>query len=159
MKSCVPDSIKEKSWYPRVLQVARILQFIAAIVNIGLFAAYVARTATRASNSSGAVLGILVAGIVFSTIATAINCTKMGTKTRVTTILWIFDLLFIAAFVAVTVITALDSGRPGGSGGRCAGSNDDEDDGDDGDDDEDNDTGMSRCHLTFGSLALSVIST
>lgn len=164
MINLVPDKVSSHPQYPRLVQAVRICQFIFAIVNIGIFAAYIVRTSVRISNASGAVVGILAAAIAFSIIATIVSCTKAGKYNRTAVIIFFLDLLFVAAFIAVSVLTAMARSRPAGPGrGSCAMSGDSEDDGDDGDDDDDDEdesTGMMRnCNLTSASLALSIVST
>lgn len=164
MFSIVPERVRSHPQYPRALQVFRILQFIFAVVNIGLFASYIVRTAVRASNSSGAVLGILAAAITFSAIGTVISCTKLGDRKRVMTIMFVIDILFVLAYIAVSVITGLDRNRAAGSrGGRnsCGiippnGGNG-EGDGNEGEEDGSVAT-RSGCSLTSASLAFSIVS-
>lgn len=166
MVNFVPAALRNHPQYPKVLHAIRVLQFIFAIVNIGLFANYIVRTSVRLSSSSGAVVGILAAAVAFSVIATAINCTKLGTYNRTTVMIFVIDVCFVAAYIAVAIITSMDRHRPAGIGkGSCfrgGDRNDDDVDGDDGDDDDDgNNTGsaLTGCNLTSASLVLAVVST
>ncbi|KAL8656059.1 MAG: hypothetical protein Q9210_000497 [Variospora velana] len=139
------DSIRN-SLHPRILQTVRIVQFVSAVISIILYIVYVARQA-RTSRGDGAVLGILAGGIVFSAIALAKACIAKGKVAALVLLFLIIDLLFVAAYIGVAVLTG---GDVMGSSCRFLGG-------------EDSDGGVrasisTNCNLEMGVFSLAIIN-
>jgi len=110
---CLPRSIEESHWYPHIVRLLRILQVIFAAINIGLFVAYIVRAAAQISHSSGAVTGLLSAALLFGLIGSLLSFLRLGEKKSVKTFLLIGDVMFVAAFIYITVVTSKDRSRSG----------------------------------------------
>jgi hypothetical protein len=97
----------------------RVLQFLSAIISLGLFSARLAkivRLVGRASTSNGAVEGILAAAVIYTLTMMIVKFLAKGRGASV--LRWLMaalDVLFVGAFIAVAYLT-----RPhGGSSGPC----------------------------------------
>lgn len=160
---CVPQSLKHSKIYKLWLRLTRILQFLSAVISLGIFSSRVYKVyrlvnsfkAQRGINgSSAAVEGILAAAVLYTIIATIMMCLLRGGGPKI--IRWLFvllDLIFVGLFIAVAVLT-----RPnGGSAGprRCYGSRNAVVDG----------TGQNAnerdqsCNLPWGTFILAIVST
>jgi hypothetical protein len=88
----------------------RTLQFLSALTSLILFSIRIAkiiRLTNRASQSNGAVEGILAAAVLYTIIATLLQCLlKAGASNIFRMILVVFDILFVGAFIAVAVLTS-----------------------------------------------------
>ncbi|KAL8974915.1 MAG: hypothetical protein Q9197_000855 [Variospora fuerteventurae] len=100
------DSIRN-SLHPRILHTVRIVQFVSAVISILLYIVYVVRQATT-SSGDGAVLGILAGDIVFAAIALAKACIAKRKVAAWVLLFLIIDLLFVAAYIGVAVLTGGD---------------------------------------------------
>lgn len=104
-------------WLQRFL---RVLQFLSAIISLGLFSSRIYKI-IRLSNeavtaSNGAVEGILAAAVLYTlTVMLLSCCIKHGGPKPLRWLLVLMDILFLGAFIAVAYLT-----RPnGGSSGPC----------------------------------------
>jgi hypothetical protein len=137
----------------QILQhILRIIQFLSALVSLILFSLRIhkiIRLAGRASQSNGAVEGILAAAVLYTLIAMILQLLIKGTRSNlVRMLLIVFDVLFVGAFIAVAVLT---SPKRHGSSAPCTtksekivqklGS------------------GNADCRLPWGTFILAIIST
>jgi hypothetical protein len=103
-----------------VLHVLRVLQLLSALTSLVLFSvrlAKIIRLTKRATTSNGAVEGILAAAVLYTIIATILQvCLRAGGRQIVRILLLIADVLFIGAFIAVSILT---SPKRHGSSGPC----------------------------------------
>ncbi|KAK8123135.1 hypothetical protein PG984_011805 [Apiospora sp. TS-2023a] len=109
----------------RMLQkVARILQFISAVVSLGFFSQRLKSILTRShdyNKSDGAVEGILAAASLYSLLATLMQfALRHGAPKILRWFLVLMDILFIGAFIAVAVLTRPNGGPSGENKGGCA---------------------------------------
>ncbi|KAL8993544.1 MAG: hypothetical protein Q9169_006264 [Polycauliona sp. 2 TL-2023] len=148
MFSTFQNKTREKL-HPHVLQTIRILQFVAALISIILYIVYVVRQATT-SSGNGAVLGILAGGIVFTLFAIGKACIVKRKVAMLVLLFMVVDILFVAAYIAVAVLSR---------GTSCGIRNsDDDDDDDEEDDDDDDDISSTNCNLEKGVFALAIIN-
>jgi hypothetical protein len=118
----VPASLKYSAIYRWWLRFTRVLQFLSAIISLGIFSSRVYKVyrlvnsvkAQRGINgSTGAVEGILVAAVLY-TIATLLMCMLRGGGPTWLRWLWVLlDLAFVGAFIAVSVLTSPNGGPVG----------------------------------------------
>lgn len=153
----VPERLKHTAFYRWFLRLLRILQFLSAVISLGLFSRRVykvyrlintIKTRRGINSSMGAVEGILAAAVLYTILATLFQFVLRGGGPRWLRWLWVLlDLLFVGAFIAVAVLT-----RPnGGSAGprRCFGG-------------RDVGTGQTSrddtCDLPWGTFILAIVS-
>ncbi len=123
----VPASLKQSALYRWFLRLTRVLQFLSSTISLALFSRRIhklnrlvnsLKTARGIPGSHGAVEGILAAAVLYTFIAMLLSLLKKGGgSTKLRWLLVLLDLLFVAAFIAVAVIT-----RPNGGGAgprRC----------------------------------------
>lgn len=105
-------------------KLARVLQFISAIISLGLFSQRLKAILTRShdySRSDGAVEGILAAASLYSLLATLMQfALRHGAPKLLRWFLILMDVLFIGAFIAVAVLTRPNGGPSGDHKGQCA---------------------------------------
>ncbi|KAL1800760.1 hypothetical protein ACET3X_001102 [Alternaria dauci] len=121
----VPDKLKNTAFYRWLLRFTRVLQFISSVVSLGIFSQRLykvyrlvnsVKTRRGVNGSYGAVEGILAAAVLYTLITMLLSCIKKSANPGGRTLRWIwvlFDLLFVGAFIAVTVLTRPDGGRAG----------------------------------------------
>ncbi|CAN9390822.1 unnamed protein product [Alternaria alternata] len=100
----VPDKLKNTSFYRWLLRLTRVLQLVSVKTRRGVNGAY------------GAVEGILAAAVLYTLITMLLSCIKKSANPGGRTLRWIWvllDLLFVGAFIAVTVLTRPDGGLAG----------------------------------------------
>jgi hypothetical protein len=163
----VPDKLKTGSAYRWFLRFTRVLQFVSAVVSLGIFSQRVykvyrlvnsIKTRRGINHAFGAVEGILAAAVLYTLISMLLGCIKKSANPGGRVLRWIWvllDLAFVGAFIAVTVLT-----RNGGLAGakNCYnpsrlnnGATDDV-----------TGTTASRddtCNLPWGTFVLAIIST
>ena len=111
------DRIRASRMFQRAM---RVLQFLSSIISLGLFSSRLAKILAlgrRASNSNGAVEGVLAAAVAYNiaTMITSLLLKKCSAPGWLRWLLIVMDLLFVGAFIAVSYLT-----RPnGGSSGPC----------------------------------------
>lgn len=158
----VPESISSHPYYPQILKIIRIIQFLSAIISLGLFSAYLARLAGAITRAQGAVEGIVAAAVAYTLIATLIVCFVRAGAITVKVLLVLLDVAFVCGFIAVAVLTSPMGGaaqaRCGGGGSGSSGSSSDNNNG------KRSDSGGSKsgganCQLATGTFALAIIST
>jgi hypothetical protein len=115
------DTAPRSSGIHKLFQdILRALQFLSATTSLILFSLRIAkiiRLVHRASRSNGAVEGILAAAVLYTLVAMALQCLlRAGGGNSLRILLVIFDLLFVGAFIAVSVLT---SPKRHGSSGPC----------------------------------------
>ncbi|KAI4113484.1 MAG: hypothetical protein LQ345_005546 [Seirophora villosa] len=142
------DSIRH-SLHPRILQTVRIVQFVAAVISIILYIVYVVRRATTSSRDQ-AVLGILAGAILFTIIALAKACIVKRKPAALVLLFLFVDLLFVAGYIAVAVLTG---GDVTGTSCRFLRGADDG-----GDDDDDSGSISTNCNLEMGVFSLAIIN-
>lgn len=151
----VPERLKHSALYRWFLRLTRLLQFLSAVISLGIFARRIHRVLELVddiSSSEGAVTGILAAAVLYTLLALLITALLRGGGPRwLRWLLVLFDILFVGAFIAVAVMTSPDGGN--------AGPNSCYDVGDrlrelvPGSDDDDS------CDLPWGTFILAIIST
>ncbi|KAF1946435.1 hypothetical protein EJ02DRAFT_336136 [Clathrospora elynae] len=117
----VPDKLKNAFFYRWLLRFTRWLQLISSVVSLGIFSSRFykvyrlvnsIKTRRGVNSAYGAVEGILAAAVLYTLISTLLGCIKKSSNPGGRTLRWIWvlmDLLFVGAFIAVSVLT-----RPGG---------------------------------------------
>jgi len=124
LTKCVPNSLKHSKIYRLWLRLTRVLQFLSAVISLGIFSSRVYKVyrlvnsvkAQRGINGSmGAVEGILAAAVLYTIIATIMMCLLRGGRGP-TWLRWLWvllDILFVGAFIAVAVLTRPTGGPAG----------------------------------------------
>ncbi|KAM0548838.1 hypothetical protein ACHAPJ_009694 [Fusarium lateritium] len=158
----VPEKLKHSGLYRWLLRLTRVLQFLSAIISLGIFSARfrkvyrlvnVIKTRRGVNGSYGAVEGILAAAVLYTLIAMLMSLLLKRGGPRWLRWLWVLlDLAFVGAFIAVSVLTRPNGGGAGprhcynargvrGLLGDDANSVDD------------------SCNLPWGTFILAIIST
>jgi len=165
----VPDRLKGGAFYRMLLRLTRVLQFISSVVSLGIFSQRLykvyrlvntIKTRRGVNGAYGAVEGILAAAVLYTFIGLLLGCIKKSANPGGRGLRWLWvvlDLLFVGAFIAVTVLTRPNGGLAGarhcyspsrlrdGAGndvtGSTANSHDD------------------SCNLPWGTFILAIIST
>ncbi|KAM0200583.1 hypothetical protein ACHAPA_010751 [Fusarium lateritium] len=158
----VPEKLKHSGLYRWILRLARVLQFLSAIISLGLFSARLRKvynlvnaikTRRGVNGSFGAVEGILAAAVLYTLIAMLVGLLLKGGGPK--WLRWLsvlLDLAFVGAFIAVSVLTRPNGGAAGprncynreglrGLLGNNA------------------DTRDNSCNLPWGTFILAIIST
>jgi hypothetical protein len=115
----VPEKLKHTAAYRWFLRFTRFLQFVSAVVSLGIFSSRLykvyrlvnsVKTQRGVSGAFGAVEGILAAAVLYTILATLIQCIVKARGPKWLRWLWVLlDILFVGAFIAVAVLT-----RPAG---------------------------------------------
>jgi hypothetical protein len=163
----VPNKLKHGALYRWFLRLTRVLQFLSAVISLGLFSQRLykvyrlvnsIKTRRGVSGAYGAVEGILAAAVLYTLIATLFGCIKKNSSPGSKWLRWLWvllDLAFVGAFIAVAVITSPKGGRAGprhcysqdhlqntnNVTGETANANDD------------------TCNLPWGTFLLAILST
>ncbi|KAF2648235.1 hypothetical protein K491DRAFT_784225 [Lophiostoma macrostomum CBS 122681] len=159
----VPDRLKNGAFYRLLLRLTRVLQFLSAVISLGIFSRRVykvyhlvntIKTRRGVNGAFGAVEGILAAAVLYTLITTLLSLIKKSANPGGRTLRWLWvlmDLLFVGAFIAVAVLTSPRGGRAGprhcynpsrlSSGSASANNRDD------------------TCSLPWGTFILAIIST
>ncbi|RMZ70170.1 hypothetical protein GMOD_00000230 [Pyrenophora seminiperda CCB06] len=121
----VPDRLKNTAFYRWLLRFTRLLQFISSVVSLGIFSQRLYKVyhlvnsvkARRGVNGAyGAVEGILAAAVLYTLINILFSCIKKSANPGGRKLRWLwvlFDLIFVGAFIAVSVLTRPDGGLAG----------------------------------------------
>ncbi|KAG5762425.1 hypothetical protein H9Q72_009487 [Fusarium xylarioides] len=119
----VPDRLKHSRLYRWFLRLTRVVQFLSAVISLGLFSARLRKVynlvnaikTRRGVNSSyGAVEGILAAAVLYTLIAMLMSLLLKGGGPRWVRWLWVLlDIAFVGAFIAVSVLTRPNGGMAG----------------------------------------------
>ncbi|EDU49329.1 hypothetical protein PtrSN002B_006639 [Pyrenophora tritici-repentis] len=121
----VPDKLKGAAFYRWLLRLTRLLQFISAIVSLGIFSRRLYKvyrlvnafkTRRGVNGAYGAVEGILAAAALYTLINILFSCIKKSANPGGRKLRWLwvlFDLIFVGAFIAVSVLTRPDGGLAG----------------------------------------------
>jgi hypothetical protein len=164
----VPEKLKGGAFYRMLLRLTRVLQFISSVVSLGIFSQRLykvyrlvnsIKTRRGVNGAYGAVEGILAAAVLYTLISTLLGCIKKSANPGGRTLRWIWvllDLLFVGAFIAVTVLTRPNGGLAGarhcyspsrlrdGATNDVTGATADQDD---------------SCNLPWGTFILAIVST
>lgn len=159
----VPERLRHSVLYRWWLRFTRVLQFLSAVISFALFSSRIYKVyrlvnsvkAQRGlDNASEAVEGILAAAVVYTLIATIMMCILRGGGPTWLRWLWVLlDLLFVGAFIAVSVLTRPNGGVVGprhcyhSRDERVTGTGDVADRRDD------------SCNLPWGTFILAIVST
>ncbi|OJD29671.1 uncharacterized protein BKCO1_7500010 [Diplodia corticola] len=161
---CLPERFKHGAFYRWFLRFTRLLQFLSAVISLGIFSSRVYKVyrLTNAikrrhgiNHSFGAVEGILAAAVLYTLISTLLGCILKGRGAKWLRWLWVLlDLAFVGAFTAVAVLTRPNGGPAGPRHCYTSGDNDR------------STTGTGRtgkqddtCNLPWGTFILAIIST
>jgi hypothetical protein len=121
----VPNSLKGGKFYRMLLRLTRFLQFVSAVVSLGIFSSRLykvyrlvnsIKTRRGVNGAYGAVEGILAAAVLYTLISTLLGCIKKSANPGGRTLRWIWvllDLIFVGAFIAVSVLTRPSGGLAG----------------------------------------------
>ncbi|KAF2119630.1 hypothetical protein BDV96DRAFT_596327 [Lophiotrema nucula] len=122
----VPARLKHGALYRWFLRFTRVLQFLSAIISLGIFSSRVykvyrlvnsIKTRRGINGSLGAVEGILAAAALYTLIAMLLAFLKKNSSpgaARWLRWLWVvLDLAFVGAFIAVSVLTRPNGGPAG----------------------------------------------
>ncbi|KAB2106015.1 hypothetical protein AG0111_0g6237 [Alternaria gaisen] len=121
----VPDKLKNTSFYRWLLRLTRVLQLVSSAVSLGIFSQRLykvyrlvnsVKTRRGVNGAYGAVEGILAAAVLYTLMTMLLSCIKKSANPGGRTLRWIWvllDLLFVGAFIAVTVLTRPDGGLAG----------------------------------------------
>jgi hypothetical protein len=113
------DRFRQSSLYGLWLQLLRVSQFFSSTISLGLFSARIhkiLKLVRRTKASTGAVEGILAAAVLYTTATMILQFVmKKGTSKTLRWLLFVLDLVFVGAFIAVAVLA-----RPSGPNGPGA---------------------------------------
>ncbi|KAH7128506.1 hypothetical protein B0J11DRAFT_603778 [Dendryphion nanum] len=163
----VPSRLRTSSFYRLLLRLTRVLQFLSSIISLGVFTQRFykvyrlvnsIKTRRGVNGSYGAVEGILAAAVLYTLITTILGLIKKSANPGGRILRWIWvllDVLFVGAFIAVTVLTRPNGGLAGAR--HCYGNRSVQD--------TNNLTGETAnttddsCDLPWGTFILAIIST
>ncbi|KAL5395953.1 hypothetical protein PMIN06_004985 [Paraphaeosphaeria minitans] len=164
----VPEKLKHGSFYRWVLRTTRVLQFLSSIISLGIFSSRLykvyrlvnsLKTRRGVNGAYGAVEGILAAAVLYTLITTLLGCIKKSANPGGKTLRWIWvllDVLFVGAFIAVSVLTRPNGGLAGVANcynpQRLSGDNDSDVKGETAGRDD-------TCSLPWGTFILAIVST
>jgi hypothetical protein len=155
----VPNSLKNTKIYGWLLRLTRLLQFISSVISLGVFSRRLykvyrlvnsIKTRRGVNGAYGAVEGILAAAVLYTLINMLFSCIKKSANPGGRSLRWLWvllDLLFVGAFIAVSVLTRPDGGPAGARhcyNPRRLLPGDDRDD---------------SCNLPWGTFILAIVST
>ena len=165
----VPHALKNTAFYSWLLRFTRVLQFLSSVISLGIFSQRLfkvyrlvnsIKTRRGVNGAYGAVEGILAAAVLYTLITTLLSCIKKSANPGGRGLRWLWvllDLLFVGAFIAVTVLTRPNGGIAGArhcysprrltdgtSNGSITGDAASRDD---------------SCNLPWGTFILAIIST
>lgn len=164
----VPASLRHGTIYRQFLRLTRVLQFLSSVISLGIFTQRLLKVyrlvnsikaARGVGKAFGAVEGILAAAVLYTLISMVLGCIKKSANPGGRTLRWLWvllDVLFVAAFIAVTVLTrenglagAKKCYNPsrlvdGATSGTVTGNSASQDD---------------SCNLPWGTFILAIIST
>ncbi|KAF2032403.1 hypothetical protein EK21DRAFT_99040 [Setomelanomma holmii] len=165
----VPDRLKGGAFYRMLLRLTRVLQFLSSIISLGIFSQRLykvyrlvnsIKTRRGVNGAYGAVEGILAAAVLYTLITTLLGCIKKSANPGGRTLRWIWvlmDILFVGAFIAVSVLTRPNGGLAGArhcySPSRLANGGSSDVAGTTADPKDDS------CNLPWGTFILAIIST
>lgn len=163
----VPEGLRHSALYNWFLRLTRLLQFLSSVISLGVFSQRLykvyrlvnsIKTRRGVSGSYGAVEGILAAAVLYTLITTLLSCFKKNSSPGARKLRWLWvllDLAFVAAFIAVAVITSPNGGNAGPrrcySRGHLRDSNNVT--GETANDKDDS------CNLPWGTFLLAILST
>lgn len=160
----LPERLKHGKFYRLLLRLTRILQFLSAVISLGLFSQRVykvyhlvnnIKTRRGINGSYGAVEGILAAAVLYTILATLFQFILKGGGPRWLRWLWVLlDMAFVGGFIAVSVLTSPNGGMAGPK--HCYDNRDARD--------SNNFTGQQAskdesCNLPWGTFILAIVST
>ncbi|KAI3316466.1 hypothetical protein HD806DRAFT_553112 [Xylariaceae sp. AK1471] len=161
----VPEKLKNSALYRWLLRLTRVLQFLSAVISLGLFSSRLykvyrlvnsIKTSVGVNHAFGAVEGILAAAVLYTLISLLMTALLRGGGPRWLRWLWVLlDILFVGAFIAVSVLTSPNGGPAGPK--HCYENRDATND--------NNLTGEmantndKSCNLPWGTFILAIIST
>lgn len=160
----VPERMKHSALYRWLLRLTRLLQFLSAVISLGIFSSRLykvyrlvnsIKTSVGVNRAFGAVEGILAAAVLYTLLAVIMTFLLRGGGPRWLRWLFVlFDVLFLGAFIAVAVMTSPNGGMAGPK--HCYDDRDATD--------NDNLTGETAsatdktCNLPWGTFILAIIS-
>jgi hypothetical protein len=121
----VPNKLKHGALYRWFLRFTRVLQFLSSVISLGIFSQRLfkvyrlvnsIKTRRGVNGAYGAVEGILAAAVLYTLISTLLGCIKKSANPGGRTLRWLWvllDLLFVGAFIAVSVLTRPKGGLAG----------------------------------------------
>jgi hypothetical protein len=164
----VPDKLKHGSFYRWFLRFTRVLQFLSAVISLGIFSSRLykvyrlvnsIKTRRGVNGAYGAVEGILAAAVLYTLISTLLGCIKKSANPGGRILRWVWvllDVLFVGAFIAVSVLTRPKGGLAGVANcynpSRLSGNNSGDITGETASRDD-------TCNLPWGTFILAIIST
>jgi hypothetical protein len=121
----IPDRLKGGKFYRMFLRLTRVLQFLSSVISLGVFSQRIykvyrlvnsIKTRRGVNGGFGAVEGILAAAVLYTLISMLLGCIKKSANPGGRALRWIWvvlDILFVGAFIAVTVLTRPNGGLAG----------------------------------------------
>lgn len=163
----VPARLRNTAFYRILLRLTRVLQLISSVISLGIFSSRLykvyrlvnsIKTRRGVNGSYGAVEGILAAAVLYTLISTLFGLIKKSANPGGKALRWLWvllDLLFVGAFIAVSVLTRPNGGQAGprhcytnrnanNAANIAQGQNASKDD---------------TCNLPWGTFILAIIST
>lgn len=161
----VPEKLKHTALYRWFLRLTRVLQFLSAVISLGVFSSRLykvyrlvnsIKTSVGVNRAFGAVEGILAAATLYTLLSMLMTLLLKGGGPKWLRWLWVLlDLLFVGAFIAVSVLTSPNGGQAGPK--HCYENRNTND--------SNNLTGETvngsdnSCNLPWGTFILAIIST
>lgn len=123
LTKCVPAKLKHSGLYKWWLRFTRVLQFLSAIISLAIFSSRfykvyrlvnTIKTQRGVDGAYGAVEGILAAAVLYTILATLLQCCLRGGGPKILRwLLVLLDILFVGAFIAVAYLTRPSGGQAG----------------------------------------------
>lgn len=159
----VPERLRHGTFYRWFLRFTRVLQFLSSVISLGIFSQRLykvyrlvntVKTRRGVNGAFGAVEGILAAAVLYTLLSMLLGCIKKSANPGGRMLRWawvVLDLLFVGAFIAVTVLTRPNGGLAGI--GHCYNPRDVINGNTEPDPRDD------TCNLPLGTFILAIIST
>lgn len=121
----VPNKLKHTALYRWFLRLTRVFQFLSSVISLGIFSQRLykiyrlvnsIKTRRGISGADGAVEGILAAAVLYTFITILLGCIKKNSSPGPKWLRWLWvllDVAFVAAFIAVAIMTSPNGGSAG----------------------------------------------
>ncbi|KAF1355820.1 hypothetical protein EJ07DRAFT_130966 [Lizonia empirigonia] len=121
----VPARLRHTAFFRILLRLTRVLQFLSSVISLGIFSQRLykvyrllnsIKTRRGVNGSYGAVEGILATAVLYTLISTIFGLIKKSANPGGKALRWLwvlFDLGFVGAFIAVSVLTRPNGGKAG----------------------------------------------
>lgn len=121
----VPHGLRNSALYGWWLRLTRVMQFLSSLISLAVFSSRLykvyrlvnnVKTRRGVNKPYGAVEGILAAAVLYTLLTTLLGCIKKNANPGKRSMRWLWvllDLLFVIAFIVVTVLTRPAGGLAG----------------------------------------------